>query len=217
MPIRRPHEAPQRARDQHVLARQRARARGARRARRCRPRARARRARRAASGCAAPPPPAPARRRGTSAPAGTSAARARPAAARGSCSAPGTASAPRGPRGVALRRCGLALGGRQQDQQISRSGPRCRPATSACGRSLPCRRAGRCARRRSRAGPGSGSPGRARGGSRRSRRARRRTPGPRCPARPPATITLRQASWASATASRKYGAISRFTRSGCSS
>ena len=50
-------------------------------------------------------------------------------------------------------------------------GPRCRPATSACGTSLPCRCAGRCARRSSRAGPGSGWRARARAGSRRSRRA----------------------------------------------
>ena len=64
------------------------------------------------------------------------------------------------------------------------------------------RAAGRCGRRRSRAAPGAGWPGRSRAGSRRSRPATRRTqargrPAPRWP--PP----RRQAASASATASRK--------------
>ena len=59
------------------------------------------------------------RRRGTSAPAGTSGARARPAAARASWSAPGRRA--RRVHRRARRRRGLALRGRQQDQQLSPS------------------------------------------------------------------------------------------------
>ena len=66
---------------------------------------------------------------------------------------------------------------------VARSWRRVRPRppgrlrTRGCGRCLGGRCAGRCGRRRSRAGPGAGWPGRARAGSRRSRPARRRRPG----------------------------------------
>ena len=112
-----PHEAPQRARDQHALARQRAepevlvehagvdlvRRRG--------------RARRAASGCARPPRSAPAQMsryfsaRGNVSRDSTSSSRSRVLVSAGKASAPRSTGSPAGRRGLALR-------GRQQDQQL---------------------------------------------------------------------------------------------------
>ena len=81
--------------------------------------------------------------------------------------------------------------------------PRCGRPTRACGRRRPGRRGGRCARRRSRAGPGSARRAAARRAARRSRPAPRRSPGAGMPSRAAVATTRRQASCAVARPPRR--------------